>query len=144
MAANSRLAVAAHIVAVLAARRDEFVSSGYIAGSVNTNPAVIRRILAALARARIVDSEKGKAGGSKLIRCPSEISLWDLYHALGEEPLFAVHRNPKNPRCPVSCRIKTALADAFAGAETAALAGLRGVTVRDLVGDLAEIKGDRK
>lgn len=133
MSANSRLAVAAHIVSVLASRRDEFVSSRAIAASVNTNPAFIRRILAALARAGIVASEAGKAGGSKLLRCPSELSLWDLSAALGEEHLFAVHKNPVNPKCPVSCRMKDALGRAFASAEKAAKRELRRISVRELL-----------
>jgi Rrf2 family protein len=137
MAANSRLAVAAHVVAVLASKRGERVPSAYIAGSVNTNPVVIRRILAALAKGRIVESEKGKSGGSRLIRCPEEISLWDLSRALGEERLFAVHRNPANPKCPVSCRMKEVLARAFSRAERAARDQLRRISVKEILGGAA-------
>lgn len=135
MAANSRLAVAAHIVSVLASKGEgSRVPSAYVAGSVNTNPVVVRRILAALTRAGIVASEKGKAGGSSLRRCPSEVSLWDLAVALDEQRLFAIHKNPANPKCPVSCRMKAALGKAFAGAEAAARDRLRKVSVRELLG----------
>jgi Rrf2 family protein len=134
MGANSRLAVAAHIVSVLASKREQFVPSSYVAGSVNTNPVVIRRILAALARAGIVVSEKGTSGGSKLVRCPDKISLWDLSVALEEQHLFAIHKNPANPKCAVSCHMKEALGKAFAGAEKAAQDRLRKVTVKDLLG----------
>lgn len=133
MAANSRLAVAAHIVSVLASKRDEFVPSRFIAGSVNTNAAVIRRILSALGRAGIVATEEGKAGGAKLVKCPDRITLWDLSVALGEERLFAVHKNSVNPKCPISCGMKEALGKAFAGAEKAAQARLRAVSVQDLL-----------
>ncbi|MBI5201059.1 MAG: Rrf2 family transcriptional regulator [Elusimicrobia bacterium] len=133
MAANSRLAVAAHIVAVLASKRDEFVSSAYVAASVNTNAVVIRRILCALTKAGIVTGEKGKAGGSKLLRCPDEITLADLSKALGEEHLFAIHKNPANPKCRVSCHMKEALGKAFSRAEKAAEAQLREVTVSELL-----------
>ncbi len=133
MAANSRLAVAAHIVSLLASKPDQFVPSHFIAGSVNTNPVVIRRILAALTRADIVASEKGKAGGSKLVRCPDEITLWDLSVAMGEEHLFAIHKNPANPQCLISCGIKEALGKIFAGAEKAARAQLERVTIRKLL-----------
>lgn len=133
MAGNSRLAVAAHIVAVLASREGEFVPSGAVARSVNTNPVVIRRILSALAKSGLVASETGKAGGSRLNRRPGEISLWDLARALGEERLFSIHRNPRNPRCPISCRMKEALARAFAEAEKAARRRLGAITVKDLL-----------
>jgi Rrf2 family protein len=134
MAANSRLAVAAHIVAVLASQEGRCLPSGLVAASVNTNPVIIRRILAALSKAGIVESEKGKAGGSRLVRCPEEITLWDLHKALGEEPLFALHRNPANPKCEVSCRMKKVLGEAFASAEKAATDRLRKITVKELLG----------
>lgn len=134
MAANSKLAVASHIVSVLASKRDEFVPSNYIAGSVNTNPVVIRRILSALTRAGIVVSEQGKAGGSKLAKCPDTITLWDLATALGEEHLFAIHKNPANPKCPISRRMKDALGRVFADAEKAARERLQKVTVQELLG----------
>jgi Rrf2 family protein len=134
MAANSQLAVAAHVVALLASKRGESVPSARIARSVNTNPVVIRRVLAALGRGGLVESGRGKAGGARLLRCPDKISLWDLYRALGEEPLFAVHRNPENPKCPVSCRMKEVLGKAFASAQKAARDRLRRITVQDIWG----------
>jgi Rrf2 family protein len=134
MAANSRLAVAAHVVVLLASKEGGRASSAEVARSVNTNPVVIRRILAALTRAGIVRSEKGKSGGSRLARRPASVSLWDLSRALGETRLFGIHRNPANPRCPVSCRMKGVLGRAFASAEKAAEARLRRITVRELLG----------
>ena len=136
MSANSRLAVAAHILAVLASREGQLVSSAEIASSVNTNPVVVRRILAELSRAGITESGKGKAGGSRLTRAACDVSLWDLAVALGEERLFAVHRNPANPRCRLSCGMKEALAEAFAGAEEAARERLRRTTVKDILGGI--------
>jgi Rrf2 family protein len=136
MAANSRVAVAAHIVAVLAHKKGEFVSSAFIAGSVNTHPTVIRRILSALVRAGIVATEEGKAGGAKLVKRPDQITLWDLSAALGEQRLFAVHKNTVNPKCPISCRMKDVLAEAFGGAEKAARARLERVSVSDLLADV--------
>lgn len=133
MISNTRLAVAAHIVSVLASKRGEFVKSAYVAGSVNTNASFVRRILCSLTRAGIVSAEMGKAGGSKLIKCPEEITLWDLAVALGEEKLFAVHANAANPRCPVSRGMKEALGKAFAGVEKAAQAQMKRVTVKELL-----------
>jgi Rrf2 family protein len=132
MAANTRFAVAAHVVALLASKDGRCIPSSEIAASVNTNPVVIRRIVAALAKAGIVESQKGKTGGTRLKRRPEEISLWELYAALGEK-LFAVHRNPANPRCPLSCHMKETLLKAFSGAEEAAREALRRVTVKDLL-----------
>ena len=131
---NSRFAVAIHILAVLASKKGEPVPSPYIASSVNTNPVVIRRILAALAKARIVASEKGPAGGSRLARRPSAITLGEVYRALGEGPLFPVHKNPENKRCPVSCRMKEALGAIFGRAQSAVEKELERVSVGEVLG----------
>jgi len=133
MISSTRLAVATHIVSVLASKRGEFVKSQYIAGSVNTNASFVRRILGSLTRAGIVEAEKGKAGGSRLVKCPSELTLWDLASALGEERLFAMHTNPVNPRCPISRGIKSSLGKAFAGVEDAAHVQMKRVSLKDLL-----------
>jgi len=51
MRKSSRFVVAAHSLAMLAYSKGEALTSDYIAGSVNTNPVVVRRILSMLARA---------------------------------------------------------------------------------------------
>lgn len=133
MISNTRLAVAAHIVAVLASKRGESVKSRYVAASVNTNAAFVRRILCSLTRAGIARAEMGKAGGFQLAKCPEEITLWDLAVALGEDKLFAVHKNAANPRCPISRGIKDSLGKAFMGVEKAAQAEMKRVSVNELL-----------
>jgi Rrf2 family protein len=137
VATNSRFAVAVHIMAVLASKKERFVPSRSIASSVNTNPVVIRRILSDLTRARIVDSEHGKTGGSRLAKGTGDVTLWDICRAVGEDKLFAVHQNPRNESCPISCRIKNILGSAFGKAEQAAELVFRRVTLKKLVGEIA-------
>ncbi len=133
MISNTRLAVAAHIVAVLASKKGESVKSRYVAGSVNTNAAFVRRILCSLTKAGIVRAEMGKSGGFKLVKDPGKITLWDLSVALGEERLFAVHKNPANPCCPVSRGMKESLGRAFSRVEKAAQAQMKRISVKELL-----------
>ncbi|MBV9496028.1 MAG: Rrf2 family transcriptional regulator, partial [Acidobacteria bacterium] len=49
MTQSSRFATAVHILTLLAGENEEPLTSDYIAGSVNTNPVVIRRLLGILA-----------------------------------------------------------------------------------------------
>lgn len=133
MNTSTRLAVAAHIVSVLASKRGEFVKSNYIAGSVNTNPSFVRRILCSLTQAGIVEAEKGRAGGSKLLKRPQDLTLWDLAQALGEKHLLSIHKNRVNPNCPISRGMKQALAEAFACVENAAQEQMKRVKVGDLL-----------
>src|SRR6266567_377490 len=60
---SSRSVVAVHVLTLLDTERGRPVTSAYIAGSVNTNPGVIRRLLSMLARAGMVRSQLG-AGAS--------------------------------------------------------------------------------
>ena len=57
---NSRFAVAIHILALVAAGPREQVTSEFIAGSVNTNPVVIRRISGMLRKAGLINLTSGR------------------------------------------------------------------------------------
>ena len=111
MAANSRFAIAVHILTMMAWAGDEPLKSEQVACSVNTNPVVIRRILCALQKARLVVSQTGAAGGSKLARKPGQITLLDIYRAVDAGDLFSLHRQPPNDECPVGMNIETVLED---------------------------------
>ena len=111
MAANSRFAIAVHILTMMAWAGDEPLKSEQVACSVNTNPVVIRRILCALQKARLVVSQTGAAGGSRLARRPGQITLLDIYRAVDAGDLFSLHRQPPNDECPVGMNIETVLED---------------------------------
>lgn len=132
MPANSRFAVALHILALLSAREGEPVTSARIAGSVNTNPVVIRRLLSALRAARLVRAQKGSAGGFTLARPPARIPLLEIYRAVEPAPAFALPRVPPNPKCAIGAHIQAALAPIFASA----LAGMERELARATLGDI--------
>jgi DNA-binding IscR family transcriptional regulator len=101
MTISSRFAVAVHILTLLETGRGEPLTSEYVAGSVNTNPAVVRRILSMLARAGLTHARLGAGGGSVLARPAAEISLRDVYRAVEcEERLFSLHHERPNPKVP--------------------------------------------
>ena len=68
MAANSKFAVAVHALAVIAHHDEQRHTSRAIAGSISTNPVVIRRLLSQLAKAGIVESTHGAKGGFTLAK----------------------------------------------------------------------------
>lgn len=133
MARNCRFAVAVHIATILAVHRDTPATSDWIAGSVNTNPVVVRRILSALAKAGLVTSQRGIAGGSSLAREPGRISLLDLYRAVDEQEAQALHHQPPNQHCPIGAHIVPVLVDILAGAEAAKEKELGRINVSDVV-----------
>ena len=74
--------MAVHVLAVLAYKEGDRVTSAFLAGSVNTNPVIIRRLLLSLQRAKLVDTCKGAGSGSRLNRSPGRINLAEVYRAV--------------------------------------------------------------
>lgn len=137
MGISSRFAVAIHILALLEQFKDEHTTSAFIAGSVNTNPVVIRRILGMLVKAGLVEVKAG-VGGASLIKPLSAITLFDIYEAVaatGEGDLFSVHQHP-NPLCPVGGNIQLVLDDTLGGIQHMMELALRGVTMDDIMQDI--------
>jgi Rrf2 family protein len=135
-ALSSRMSVAVHVLAYLAARRGEAVTSGRIACSVNTHPVVVRRIVGALRRAGIVSVQPGVGGGARLAREPGGITLRDVFRAVEEgETLFTVHARP-SAGCDVGARITGVVHGVFHRAREAMLASLAAVTIEDVHRDL--------
>ena len=98
---SSKFSVAVHILSLIDLLEGK-VTSELIAGSVNTNAVVIRRLMSLLGKAGIIESHPG-VSGMKLVRPLSEITFLDVYRAI-ELPenngLFSLHQNP-NPNCDV-------------------------------------------
>ncbi len=136
MPLNSRFAVAAHILTLLEEGGGEPLTSEYIAGSVNTNPAVIRRLLSQLARGGLTTAQLGAGGGALLARPAETITLRDIYRAVDAGALFAMHAQGPNPECPVGRNIQASLEGILTEAERALEAELAGRTIADLVNDV--------
>ena len=130
---SSRFTVGIHILTLLAYGDGETVTSEYIAGSVNTNAVVIRRLLSLLRAAKLVTSQGGPGGGWRLNRIPRSITLRDVHIAMEGGTLFPMHPSTPNPRCPVGSTIQTALSDHFDEARHALEKQLERTTIADLV-----------
>lgn len=120
MSANSRLTIAAHALAWIGLYQrqgNEVATSEQIAGSVNTNPVVIRRLLGDLRRAGLVESRRGAGAGWSLARELDAMTLLDVYEAVEPGPLFAMHRAQPDPECVVGSGIQPALQGIYEGIE---------------------------
>lgn len=138
MSISSRFAVGIHILTLIEFNKDGVTSSDFLAGSVNTNPALIRKIMAMLKKADLIEVKPGVAG-AKLTKDLTEISLYDVYRAVSvveENELFSIHDNP-NPACPVGQNIQTAIEPIFIQAQSAMESVLKHVSLADVVNDVA-------
>jgi DNA-binding IscR family transcriptional regulator len=125
--------MAVHVLTVLAYKEGDRVTSAFLAGSVNTNPVIIRRLLLALQRANLVETNKGAGAGSRLSRSPGRINLAESYRAVEDcEPFASPSRKP-NAACPVGHCIQAALDKVFASAQQALERDLEKTTLAGLI-----------
>src|SRR5271169_616819 len=81
------------------------LSSTQLAGSLGTNPSLVRKLLTPLANAGLVRSSFGRDGGIRLSRAAEAITLREVYSAvLGEKSLWAPRAVPH--QCVVSSNIE--------------------------------------
>lgn len=139
MSISSRFSVGIHILTLIEINKDEVSSSEYLAGSVNTNPAVIRKIMGMLKKAGLINVQPGIAG-AELAKDLSKITLLDVYKAVNvvkDNELFSIHENP-NPDCTVGRNIQNTIEPLFFSAQTALEKVLENVTIEDVVKDVME------
>jgi DNA-binding IscR family transcriptional regulator len=130
---NSRFSIAVHILTLLASSPQGRVTSEFIALSVGTNPVVVRRQLALLREAKLVQSKGARGGGWELARSAGKISLKQIREALGTDASFRMHRNEPHPKCMVGQYVRGVLEDVYADAEQAVMTSLEGWTIADIL-----------
>lgn len=140
MSDSQRFPVAAHALAYLA-HKDAFdasraAPSAVLAASIPTNPVVIRRVTALLAKAGLIATRPGASGGSWLLRRPENIRLDEVLRAVnGCAHLGSPPQGAKG--CPVSEHIPRQIAKALTAADEAAHDALGHITIADLLAENA-------
>jgi Rrf2 family protein len=133
MPANCQFATGVHLLALLAQSPDSFRTSKEIAESTLTHPVVVRRLMAHLQDAGMVETQKGPGGGVRLARLPRQITLAEVYAAVEtSEPLHFPHTAP-NKNCPIGHAMQSILEEIFARAESALTAELARTTLSDVL-----------
>lgn len=134
---STKLSVAVHILSLLDIEADNHLTSTQIAGSVNTNPVVIRRIMGQLKKANLIESYVGKKS-NKLSKLPSEITLLDVYLAVYEDELpFGIHQNTEI-NCVVGSQIQDVLETTYQKIQSEMMDSLKKVTLADITSNMTK------
>jgi Rrf2 family protein len=136
MRQDSRLSRMLHVL-IHMGHHDGALTSEMIAKMLDTNPVVIRRTMAGLREKGYVTSEKGHGGGWTLARPLDELTLLDIYRAVGEPSVFAVGPAYDMPGCVIEQAVNATLKDVFAEAEQLLLQRFAGVTLAQIARDFS-------
>jgi Rrf2 family protein len=117
MATNTQFSIAVHLMIALGFGNGRQVTSSELAGSINTSPSFVRRILAKLSKAGLVSTTTGKFGSCLLAKSAEDISLLDIYKAVDAPQTFAIHDYPVQGGCRVSCNIEAVMNKVLAKAQ---------------------------
>ena len=123
--------IAVH-AAVLLARSGDVCSSASMACSLHSHAAFLRRVLAQVVRAGIVEAREGRDGGYRLARPADPITLAEIYRAVkssGPDPL-----SPPEPPAdgPFALGLRAALDELTDEAEARIVAFLEGYTIASI------------
>ncbi|MEK3884364.1 Rrf2 family transcriptional regulator [Paenibacillus sp. PL2-23] len=130
---STRFSIAVHTLCLIAVSPQD-CTGDFIAGSVNTNPVVIRRIMGMLKKAGLVDVRAG-VGGASLRKDPHRITLLDIYRAVNvaeENQLFRIHEAP-NIQCSIGRSIEQVLQAEVSEAQAAMERRLEQTTLAELI-----------
>lgn len=126
-----RLSSAIHIL--IALYYVGVLDSKKLAMSLQTNPGLVRRLLAQLSKAKLIVTEKGKGGGSRLAKDPRDITIGSIYLAIGHNRVFKSFEKKPFEKCHVSCCIKNSLDSLYEDIEGAMFSRMQKITLNQMI-----------
>lgn len=134
MKLDSRLSRMLHIL-IHMARADGPITSQAAAEMLESNAVVVRRTMAGLRDAGLVHSVKGHGGGWTITAELDQITMLQVYRAVGEPRIFSIGLADPNPACLVEQAVNASMDAALKEAEAALVARLGEVTLADIAKD---------
>jgi len=137
MQISSRFTMAIHMFACIDTFKEMKMTSDFMAGSIGTNPVIIRKLLGQLKAAGLVEVARG-TGGVVITKPLDKITFLDVYKAVEcapDEELFHFHENP-NQECPVGRNIHHVLDDKLSQVQKAMEDELSRITLEEVKNDI--------
>lgn len=122
-----------HILLHMAGSKEP-TTSETLAKAMQTNPVVVRRTMAGLRVKGFVTSEKGHGGGWLLSCDLKNVTLFDIYKAIGAPTMLAIGNRADSSECRVEKAVNTATKNAFVDAENTLIRKFRKTTLAELHG----------
>ncbi|MNP99274.1 putative HTH-type transcriptional regulator YwnA [compost metagenome] len=134
MRRDSKLSGVLHVLLHMAEHAGPMTSDD-LGKVMQTNPVVIRRIMAGLREQGLVRSGKGHGGGWSISCDFDTVTLRDIYDALGSPEIFAMANRSEAPGCLVEEAVNASLNGAFEEAQALLLERFGKVTLAELSRD---------
>lgn len=131
MRRDSKLSSILHLLLHMA-HSGQPLTSEQLSGYLDTNAVLVRRVLAGLREGGYVESGKGHGGGWTISCDLEQVTLHDVYQAVGAPTVFAMGNRIDHPECLVERAVNDALSSAFDEAEALLISRFRDVTLADL------------
>lgn len=140
---SNKLSDGVHILAYVEIFKDGDLSSKAIAGSIESNPSLVRRMMSRLNKAGLLTSQPGVVA-PKLGRPASEITLLDVYRAI-EDNQNLLHIDEKtNPKCIVGGNIQETLTGIYQQIQSDAEESMAKVTLQYIIEDILVKNSNKK
>ena len=128
---SGKFAITLHILTLLTQFPDDYLSSEFIAGSINVHPVLVRKEIANLKKNNIVESKEGKNGGTKLIIPASKITLDAIFKMTFDTVTLGFSKNDPNPDCPIGRQINKNLENLYKDLNQKIHLQLSAITLKD-------------
>lgn len=128
---SGKFAITLHILTLLSKFPEEYLSSEFLAGSMNLHPVLVRKEIANLKKNNIVESKEGKNGGTKLLIPAKDITLDTIFKLTFEKVSLGFSKKDPNPSCPVGRQINQNLQSLYDDINDRISSQLNGISLLD-------------
>ncbi|APA89389.1 Rrf2 family transcriptional regulator (plasmid) [Paraburkholderia sprentiae WSM5005] len=139
MQRDTRLARLLHILIHMHLRGGA-TTSETIALMLHTNPVFVRRTMASLRESGFVKSTGGPGGGWVLACDLEDLTVRDVYQAIGHTAPFVIGLADDNRSCPVEAAVNRHIGETLGSAETLLLESLGKRRLSEIAHDVASPK----
>lgn len=132
---SQKLSDAVHVLSYVVIYADGDLSSKAIANSIESNPSVVRRIMAKLTKSGLLETSPGLVA-PKLGRPANNISLLDIYQAIEDDQRLLHVDEKTNPACVVGGNIQDTLNSVYDRIQKEAEDSMAQVSLQSIIDDI--------